>query len=124
MNAAFWTHPWNRMKAVPVGVWAALGAASALLFMYLRGRRLEAEVTRATMKMMAARAASESAKSEGRAETHMEKAGEHAKRASDLEDIRERIQDASHTEQKRLAAMPPDKVTSEFLKLAERKKVR
>jgi hypothetical protein len=117
-----WAHLWNRMKAVPVGVWAALGAGLALFVMYLRGRRLEAEVVRATMKTMAARAAAESARSEGRAETHMAKAAEHGRRALALEEAREKILGAEKTEQKRLAALPPDKVTSEFLKLAERKK--
>ena len=42
----FWAHIWNRLKAVPVGVWAALAVAMSILGLYLRGRRLEAELGR------------------------------------------------------------------------------
>lgn len=119
----FFGHLWQRIKAVPLGIWAALAAAGALLWMYLRGRRLEAEIARAKLREDAARAAAESAKSEGRAQTHLEKADEHASRADLLEKRRKTIQKADKKERKRLSALHPDEVTAEFLKLAKRKKV-
>lgn len=122
MHMSWWPHFYNRVKAVPVGVWAALGAGLTLLLMYLRGRRLEAELAEAKLKSHAADAAAKAARSEGRAQVHMEAAAVHESRAEDLAAKAEEIKKLGAVEQRRIAALPPSKVTSEYLKLAAREK--
>lgn len=123
MNAAFWAHLWNRIKAVPVGVWAALGVGLSILFLFLRGRRLEGELARARIAAQAAESKATAARASGRADIHLDKADEHTERANKLERDAQRIRSLGEKEQKRLAALPPDKVTEEYLKLAEKKRV-
>lgn len=117
-----WSHIWNRLKAVPAGLWAALGAASVLLLMYLRGRRLEAELAREKLKSHAADAAAQAARSEGKAQVHMEVAAAHESRAEELAARATEVRKLGAVEQKRIAALPPSKVTSEYLKLAAKEK--
>ncbi len=119
---SFWAHVWERLKAVPIGIWAALGAALALLLMYLRGRRLEAELAVSKLKTHAADAAAQSARSEGRAQVHLEKADVHAERAGRLQVQYEEVSKLGKAEQKRIAALPSSKITSEYLKLAAKEK--
>jgi hypothetical protein len=120
----FWAHTWNRLKAVPLGVWAALGVATTILFMYLRGRRLEAELARERLRVEAADAAALSARSDGAAQVHLERADEHSAKADALQDKALRVRMLAREEHKRIAALPPNAVTDEYLKLAEKKKVR
>jgi hypothetical protein len=119
-----WAHIWNRVKAVPVGVWAALGVALSLLLMYLRGRRLEAELAAEKLKSHAADAAAQAARSEGKAQVHMEVAAKHESRAEELSEAAKEVRKLGVVEQKRIAALPPSKVTSEYLKLAAQEKAR
>ena len=119
-----WAYLWSRIKAVPAGVWAAGGVALALLLMYLRGRRLEAELAETKFKMHAADAAATTARNEERAQVHMEAAAAHEQKAEELEKQRETIKKAGVYEQKRIAALPPAKITSEYLKLAAEEKRR
>jgi hypothetical protein len=116
-------HLWNRLKAVPLGVWAALGAALTILLMFLRGRRLEAELARQRLRVEAADAAALSARSDGAARVHLDRADEHAAKADALQDKAIRVRLLAREEHKRLAALPPDAVTDEYLKLAEKKRV-
>jgi uncharacterized protein YdaU (DUF1376 family) len=115
---------WNRIKAVPAGVWAALGVALSLFFMYLRGRRLEAELAAEKLKTHAADAAAKSARSEGKAQVHLEAAAKHEHRVEELQDKVIEVGQLGKKEQARIEAMPPSKVTSEYLKLATQEKVR
>lgn len=117
-----WAYLWSRMKAVPAGVYAALGAALALFFMYARGRRLEAELAHARLLTEAANAAASSAKTEGKAQVHLAAADEHAKRAELLQKHVITLGNAEVEEQKRIAALPATQVTAEFLKLAQQKR--
>jgi hypothetical protein len=119
----FWAHIWNRLKAVPVGVWAALAVAMSILGLYLRGRRLEAELGRAKLSAQASEAKSKAARASGRADLHLDIADEHNARANDLEAKAKLIRTLGDKEQARLAALPPDKITDEYLKLAEKKRV-
>ncbi len=123
MSLATWTYFWSRLKAVPAGLYAAAGAALALLFMYLRGRRLEAELAHARLLTEAANAAAMSAKSEGAAEVHLDAADKHNARAEALQDHALSLVSLEEAEQRRIAALPSKQVTAEFLKLAQRKKV-
>lgn len=119
----FWAHLWNRIKAVPVGIWAALGVGLSILGLYLRGRRLEAELGRAKLAAQASEAKSKAARASGRADIHLDVADEHNARANELEAKAKLIRTLGDKEQARLAALPPDKVTEEYLKLAEKKRV-
>jgi hypothetical protein len=118
-----WGHIANRLKAVPAGVWAALGVALALFTMYLRGRRVEAELSATKLKLDAAEAASRSARSEGRAAVHEARADKHNERVAELEVAAVQVQSIGRDEQRRLAALPANKVTAEYLKLAAADKV-
>jgi hypothetical protein len=118
----FWAYIWNRLKALPAGVWAALGAALALLGMYLRGRRLEAQLAEARLRAEAAKAAAVGAKAQGAAEVHLDRAKKHEEVADDLQKRVEAVAQARAAERERIANLPPDKVTREFLKLTEKKK--
>lgn len=120
---SFWTYLWARLKAVPVGVYAALGAALALFALYARGRRLEAELAAAKLNTDLANASAASAASEAAAKVHKEAADVHAQRVEVLETHAATLNAVSKEEQKRLAALPPDQITSEFLKLAKQKRV-
>lgn len=114
---SFWAHLWNRLKAIPVGVWAALGVATTLLGLFLRGKRLEAELAQSKLKEEASKAAVTGALSMGKAQVHLERAGEHAAKAALIEAQLLNIKDQGETEQKRLRAMPPSQVTDEYLKM-------
>jgi hypothetical protein len=120
-----WTYIWNRLRAVPAGVWAALGAGTTLLVLYLRGRRLEAELAQTQLKLHAADAAAKGARSEARAKLHMERADEHNARVVELEKIGAVIEKMGQDEQRRIAALPPSQITAEYLRLAgeEKKKL-
>lgn len=119
---SWWAHVWERLKGVPLGLWAALGVGLTILGLYLRGRRLEAELGRAKLGEQAAAAKADASRNAGRAEAHLETADLHAARAQELSEKVDKIREAGSKEAQRLAALPPDKITAEYLKLAERKK--
>lgn len=119
---SFWPHLWNRLKALPAGVWAALGVALTLLGLYLRGRRLEAELAKSLFQTATAKAASVGAKAQGKAEVHLQQAEVHAANALDITKKLDAIQDAGEKERKRLSAMPASQVTDEYLKLIKSQK--
>jgi hypothetical protein len=119
----FWAHLWNRLKAVPVGLWAALGVGLSIFGLYLRGQRLAAELGRARLAAHAAESKSKAARASGRADIHLDRADEHNARANELEAQAQKLKLLGEKEQKRLAALPPDKITEEYLKLAEKKRV-
>ena len=116
-----WSYLLNRLKAIPLGIYAAAGAALALLGLYLRGRRLEGELAHARLLAEVSSAAAATAKNEGEAQVHLATADMHAVRAEALREHVVTVRAASGVEQQRLAALPPSEVTSEFLKLAQRK---
>ncbi len=117
-----WAYLWSRMRAVPAGVYIALSGALALLFMFLRGRRLEGELAHAQLLTAAANAAVVSAASEGEAQIHLDAAAEHASNAAQLQLHVAAVSKLGTAEQARLAALAPSEVTAAFLKLAQSKK--
>jgi hypothetical protein len=119
---SFWAHLWNRLKALPAGVWAALAVGLTLLGLYLRGRRLEAELAKSLFQTATAKAKSVGAKAQGKAEVHLQQAEAHATNAQAISKKLEAIQAAGETERKRLAALPASQVTDEYLKLLKQKK--
>jgi hypothetical protein len=92
--------------------------------MYLRGRRLEAELARQRLRVEAADAAALSARSDGAARVHLDRADEHSQKADALQDQAIQVRLLARKEHQRIAALPSNKVTEEYLKLAEKKKVR
>ena len=117
-----WAYLWLRLKAVPAGVYAAVSCAFAILFMYLRGRRLEAELSQARLLTEAATAALAGAKSEGAAQVHLENAALHGARADALQEHVLKMIELGAEEQTHIAALPASEVTAAFLKLAQRTK--
>lgn len=113
----FWAYVWNRLKAVPAGVWAALAVAGALLKLYLDGKRLQAELTKAKFDAGIAQAAAITASNTGAAVAHIESAEAHAQKAADLVNTLSEIQKSGQSELKRLHTLPPAKVTKEYLEL-------
>lgn len=113
---------WSQIKAwlarIPLGVWAALAAAGTLLGLHLRGRRLEAELAGELLKRSAAEVKVTTAVNEGRAQVHRERVTEHEKRIEELEQKRVIVASLEAADQKRLAALPPEAITEEYLKLA------
>jgi hypothetical protein len=118
----FWAHLWNRIRAVPAGLWAALAVAGSLFALYLKGRRLEAELAKAKLQTETAKAAAVGARAQGRAETHLKRADEHAAKAALIEIQLEEIRAVGASDQKKLNAMPPSAVTAEYLKRLREKK--
>jgi hypothetical protein len=109
---SFWAYLWNRVKAAAFGFGAAVQAAFLLLGLYLSGKRLEAELAQARLRIEIERAAA----STGRIEMHLERAGVHAAKAALIEAQLGTIREHGAVEQKRLCAMPPAQVTEEYLK--------
>jgi len=118
----WWDYVWNRLKAVPAGLWAAATVAGSLLLLYLRGRRLEAELAAEKLKTVAARSAAVTAKHEGRAEVHHQRADAHAERAAEIASKVEIVERQGEIEKKRISTMPASKVTQEYLDAASRDK--
>lgn len=112
---SFWQHLLNRLRAVPAGVWAALGVATTLLGLYLRGRRLQAELAKAQLDASVAIAASAGAQDLGKAMVHIDNARIHSEKAATIEAQLKVIETAGVKEQARIHAMPPKQVTSEYL---------
>lgn len=113
---------WEKLKRVPIGLWAAIGVALALLGLYLRGRRLEAELARERLHKTAALARAATAADRGRAEVHLERARVAATRIDHIESARELATASGAREERRLAALPPDKVHEEYMRLIGRKR--
>lgn len=117
-----WSYLWSRLRAIPAGFYAAGSVAIALLVMYLRGRRLEADLAHARLLTQAAQAAATSAATESAAKVHLAEASKHSAKATSLQRRVMDLNKVSETERKRLAALPASKVNEEFLKLARSKK--
>jgi hypothetical protein len=111
----WWDYAWNRLKAIPAGLWAAVAAAGTLLLLYLRGRRLEAELAAERLKAIAAQSAAVTAKHEGRAEVHRQRADEHAQKAVEIAGKVAAVEQQGAVDKKRIATMPSSKVTQEYL---------
>lgn len=117
----FWVYVWNRLKAVPTGVWAALAVGGALLKLYLRGERLQAELTKAKFDAGVAQAQAITAENMGSAVAHIEAAQAHAQKASALVNTLTEIQKTGQAEMKRLHTLPPAAVTREYLELLKQR---
>jgi hypothetical protein len=111
------------VKGLPLAVWLALGAAFTVFALYLRGRRIEAELAHAKARLEGARATEEILKGRAEAATHYRAAEERAERVEELEAARALVRAAGAADQKRLAALPPDKVHDAYLEIAERKRL-
>ena len=117
-----WAAVWGWLKRVPLGVWAALGAAFALLELYLRGRRLEAELVQARLQQASAQARAGIAKNAGRAEVHLESARKAERRIEEVETARALANASGREDARRLSALSPDLVHSEYMKLLVKKR--
>ncbi len=117
-----WQQIWEKLKRVPVGLWAALGVALALLGLYLRGRRLDAELAKAKLERTVADSRATTAKDQGRAEVYQERVRAADRRIEGIRSARDLAVMAGAAEEKRLAALKPDRVHEEYLKLLERKR--
>lgn len=107
------------LRRVPAGVWAALASGLAIFALYLRGRRLEAELAEAKVKHESAMARLSATRDSEKAAVHIEKAATHERKIRELEAARKILAHANEEEAKRLAALPPDRIHEEFLRRAE-----
>lgn len=117
-----WQNIWNRLRAVPAGLWAALGVALTILTLYLRGKRLQGELAKARLDEEAARAKFKAAEDLGKSMVHFEEAEDHAKKATKLQDAILIAEQHGAEEQKRIHALPASKITDEYLKLLKEHK--
>jgi predicted Zn-dependent peptidase len=118
----FWQHIWLRLRAVPAGIWAALGVALTILGLYMRGKRLQGELAQARVAEDAAKAAFVGAKDLGKAMVHIDAAEQHAAKAEAIQKMIDTIEKSGVDEQKRLHALPASKIPREYLKSLQGKK--
>jgi hypothetical protein len=118
----FWKHTLLRLRTLPTGVWAALGVALTILGLYMRGKRLQAELAQAHVDTEAAKAAAAGAQALGKAMVHLDAAEQHAAKAVSIQKTLKAIETAGAEEQKRIHALPASKVASEYLKSLQGKK--
>lgn len=116
------SYVWARLKAVPLGLWAAFAAALAIFVLYLRGRRLEAELATTRLATENARAHAELSRGKRAAQRHFHNAGVHALRAQELEKARQLVAKSHRKDQATLAALPPAQVHDKYLELARKRR--
>ena len=115
---------WSRLKAVPAGFWAACGAAIAILFLFMRGRRLEGELASAKVSVEVARARVEVQREHGAAAVHMQIAAQKGQQVLKLEEVRVLVREKGAAERKKLAAMSPKELDEAYLQLAKEERPR
>lgn len=108
---------WRWLRAIPVGVWAALGAAVAVLGLFLRGRRLEGELARAKVQAESAKAKAELSG----AARHLQRAAEQQHKVMRLEKMRAVVHAQTDKERKRLSTMNPKELDEAYLRMAREK---
>jgi uncharacterized membrane protein YfbV (UPF0208 family) len=121
---SFWQHLLNRLRAVPAGVWAALGIATTILGLYLRGKRLQGELVKARAATEAAKALSAGATDVGKSMAHLDAAAKHRANAEVIKKTLSQIEFAGEEEQKRIHAMSQNQVTDEYLRMIRSQKPR
>lgn len=112
---------WARLRALPAGVWAALGAAAAIFFLYLRGRRLEGEIAKLKVEGETARARAEVARLRGKAEVLTAAAEQKRVEILAVEATRAQLKELGAAERKKLAALSPGELDDAYRKLAQEK---
>jgi hypothetical protein len=115
---------WNKIKRIPAAVAAAVAAGVAILLLYLRGRRLEAELARSRVREEAARAKAHAAEQWGKRAIYEKKADQAAAEARELEKEARRIQEEDLAARKRLDGLTNEEIQKEYEELAERAKRR
>jgi hypothetical protein len=110
---------WMWLKRIPAALWAATGAALAILLLVLRGRHLEAELAKTRLAEQAARARAVGAKSEGVRVAHEAEAARSKAEAEELEHAAKRVSVRGSEEEQRIAALPSGQVQSEYVKMAQ-----
>ncbi len=113
---------WDALKRLPASAWVAFGAALALLGLYLRGRRLEAELAQAKLQQVVSQAHAGISKNEGRAAVHLERVKAAERRIEEIETARALATSSGLIEEKRLNALSPDKVHLEYMKILLQKR--
>lgn len=118
----FWQNLWTRLRAVPAGLWAALGVALTVLTLYLRGKRLQGELAKARLDTEAAKAKAAAAQDIGKAMVHIDEAESHRKKAEQIQKAITTVETHGVDEQKRIHALPASAITDEYLKSLRGKK--
>jgi hypothetical protein len=109
------------LKRLPLALWGALATGLGVAWLYLKGRRLEAELAKAKVKLEQARATASARRHQANAAHHFNKSLTAADRVTKLEETRKQIARVSLEEQAALSKLPPDKVHKAYLELAKRK---
>ena len=111
----------ERLSRIPLGVWAALGAALVLLELYLRGRRLDADLAQEKLQHVAAQARANLARNAFKEELHQERARVAQHKIEEIETARALAGAAGAKEEKRLSTLNAKDVHSEYMKLLMKK---
>lgn len=111
----------ERLARVPLGVWAALGAALVMLELYLRGRRLDAALAQERLRHVAAEARATLARNAFREELHLERAARAREKIDAIKTARGLAAASGAKEEKRLSTLDSEKVHAEYMKLLLKK---
>lgn len=108
------------LKSIPAGLWAALGVGLTILGMYLRNRKLHADLAQEQVRSIAARAKANAARHRGKSDVYREQVAVHEQRIEDLEKERKLLERLSEAEDTRIATMPEQEVTERYLELTRK----
>ena len=109
---------------IPAALWAALAAGIAILFLILRGRRLEAELAQAKVREHSAKAKAATSEAWGK-RAILERQADLAKaEAEELEKEVKQIEGQGEEERKRLLKMSGHEVHQTYLDMAARARYR
>lgn len=111
----------ERLSRVPLGVWAALGAAFVLLELYVRGRRLDANLAQEKLRHVVAEARANLARNEFREEMHLDRVKAAQHRIEEIETARALVTATGAKEARRLRTLDSKKVHAEYMKLLMKK---
>lgn len=115
---------WDWAKRVPLALWAAFFAGVTIMLLYLRGRRLEADLADAKIRENANKAWALASKHQGAREVHEAAAARAAAEAEELEKERRVIEERGKHERERIASLPGHEVHKEYVELARRARER
>lgn len=111
----------ERLSRVPLGVWAALGAAFVLFELYVRGRRLDANLAQEKLRHVVAEARANLARNEFREEQHLDRVKAAQHRIEEIETARALVTATGAKEARRLRTLDSKKVHQEYMKLLMKK---
>jgi hypothetical protein len=112
---------WEFVSRLPLGLWAALAVGLTMLELYLRGRRLDANLAQEKLQHVASEARANMARNAFREELHLERARIAQHRIEEIETARALAASSGSKEEKRLSTLDAKAVHVEYMKLLMKK---